>query len=345
MTLESLVKKYDPENQFQVLKNSFQQIEYAWNNKFDLSRIETSKIENIVITGLGGSAIAADLLRNFLNNELTIPLQVNRGYSLPKFVNENSLVITSSYSGNTEETIFAFNDAVKKKAQIIAVTTGGEIENLATKNNIPIIKLKSDLQPRYALGLSFFSLLKIFQSIRLIDSHDEFTNKTISDWKKLGEEFSNEKNIAVDLATQLIGALPIIYADGNLNDSIASRFKAQLNENSKLHAFVNFFPELNHNEIIGWETADKSGIRFVVIFIEDSDSHPQVQKRFKLTEELIIKAGMHVVKIRSDHKSFKERLLHLVFLVDWISYYAAILRRKDPSEIDFIHLLKKKLVD
>lgn len=345
MTINEFVKKYDPENQFDVLKNSYRQIEFAWGNEYNLSRIETAKIKNIIVTGLGGSAIAGDLLRNFLGSELKIPYQVNRGYSLPAYVNESSLVIASSYSGNTEETLSAFDDAQKKKAQIIVVATGGTIGKLACDRNFSLVKLQTGFQPRYALGLSFFTLLKIFQTLKLVSNHDALVNFVIHDWKKLAEEFSVEDNSAFQTAARIIGTLPVIYSDGNLNDSIGGRFKAQLNENSKLHAFCNTFPELNHNEIIGWETADQSGIRYSAIFIHDADSHPQVKKRFQLTAELVAKSGAEIISLSSEKKNLKERLLQLVYSVDWISYFAAILRKKDPSEIDYIHLLKNKLTE
>jgi len=345
MTIEDLVKKYDPENQFEVLKNSYQQIEYAKNNKFDLPGIVPSKIKNIIITGLGGSAISGDLMLNFLQNEIALPIQVNRNYSLPNYANESTLLLASSYSGNTEETVSVLNEALKRKCQIVCLTTGGKIKEIADKENLPVVKMQKGFQPRYSLGLSFFSLLSVLQNLKLVSTSKEIFDRTIILWKKKGEEFSTENNFAFQVAGELIGFLPIIYSTADLTSAVGNRFKCQLNENSKMHAFHNTFPELNHNEIIGWETYDERIAKLKAVFIEEAATHPQIKKRFAISGELLAKAGVEIISLSSAEASFQERLLDLVYLCDWISYYLAIQRGKDPSEIEYIHLLKKRLAE
>ena len=168
MKIIDYVKKYDPQNQFDVLVQSYQQIQFAWSNNFRIDGIESSEISNIIISGLGGSAISADLIKNFLANEVPFPTVVNRNYNLPKFASKSSLFIASSYSGNTEETISSLKQAIELGCKIVCITTGGQVEALAKEKNISCIKVQTGFQPRYSLGLSFFSLLKVFQVLKMV---------------------------------------------------------------------------------------------------------------------------------------------------------------------------------
>ncbi len=345
MRIKELISKYDTQNQFKVLKETYKQIEFSWNNDINLGNLLEKKFNQIIISGLGGSAISGELMQNFLIDDLSISIFINRNYHLPNFANENTLFIASSYSGNTEETLEAFNSALKNKCSIISLTIGGKLEELSLINNIPIIKLQSGYQPRYALGVSFFSLLKVFQELKIISNHNNFVLRIIKIWKKKGEEYSSENNLALHYAELLIGFLPIIYSVQDYTNALGNRFKAQLNENSKMHAFHNVYPELNHNEIIGWENFSESQFRAKVINIIDEVYHPQIKKRFTIITELIRSKDVDIIELHSDGNSFKERLLDLIYLIDWITYYSAILRSKDPSEIDYINLLKKKLVE
>ncbi|MCH7516659.1 MAG: bifunctional phosphoglucose/phosphomannose isomerase, partial [Bacteroidetes bacterium] len=255
MKIEELIKNNDTQNQFQVLIDSYKQIENAWNNKIDLEDESKNEFNNIIVAGMGGSAISADLLKSFLGNELRIPLQVCRDYSLPYYANENSLVIISSYSGNTEETISCLEDAIHKQCKLIIVSTGGKVKTIAQENNIPWINLQKGFQPRYALGVGFFTLLKILQSLNIIPNQSEVVNKVKELWKNKGMEYSTAENSALTIAEELVGFIPLIYSSAGL-EAVGYRLKCQFNENSKLHAYNNVIPELNHNEIIGWETFD-----------------------------------------------------------------------------------------
>lgn len=343
MKVKEFVQKYDPQNQFEVLINSYKQIEYAWNNEFSLTKIDTSAIGNIIVSGLGGSAISADLLKNFLADELRLPYLVNRNYHLPKFANEKTLFIASSYSGNTEETISALNDAIKNKCKIVCITTGGKIEEIAKSNNIDCIKLQKGFQPRYALGLSFFSLLKLFQNLKLINDHSEIVEKIKNNWQQNGVLFSSDDNPALSISQKLLGFIPVIYSVADSTASVGYRLKCQLNENSKLHAFHHEIPEMNHNEIIGWESYQEKIFNSKIINIFEETYHPQIKKRFAILKEIFDKSGVETLEIKSNEENFKVRLLDLIYLGDWISYYTGVLRGYDPSEIDNIHTLKEKL--
>lgn len=342
MNLIEIIKNIDTENQFDVLKNSYQQIEYSWNLKLNLVSIDTSRIKNIVVSGLGGSAIGGDLLHCFLKDELKIPFQVNRNYSLPNFCNENTLVIVSSYSGNTEETISALNDAIEKKCQIICITTGGKIEEIANSNTFPLVKLQKGFQPRYALYLNFFALLNVCSTLNFVNNQNDIVDSIINLLKEKALIYSEENNEAFKIAQSLLGFIPIIYAVSDITSVVAVRLKGQFNENSKTNAFYNFYPELNHNEIVGWETY-KPTMNFKVINIFDEIYNNQIKKRFEITSQLIKQTGSEIINLQSSQSQFKMRLIDLIYFGDWISYYLAILKNADPTEINNIIYLKVHL--
>jgi glucose/mannose-6-phosphate isomerase len=341
MQIKDFIKNYDTQNQFKVLRETYKQASDAWNNRIDLIQLKKNNFSSIVFCGLGGSAISGDLLCDYLTGELKKPFSVVRGYNLPSFVNENTLVIISSYSGNTEETISCFEQASKKNSKIIVITSGGKIGNIAAANKIPAIIIQSGFQPRYALGLSFFSLLKLMQELEFAD--EESNVKRIIDlWQKQGEEYSKENNLAVQIAEQIIGFIPVIYSSEFLT-STGYRFKCQLNENSKLHAFHNTIPEMNHNEIIGWESFKEKQFHTKVIYLFDKEFHPQIKKRFDVLKEILNEQKVEVLSVSSNEKNKKVRIMDLIFLCDWISFYASVLSGFDPSEIDFIHRMKQRL--
>ncbi len=342
--MNKILYSFDTNNLCMVLKGSWQQGESAWKS-IDLSKIDTEKIDNIIITGLGGSAISGDILKNFLNDEIKIPLIVNRTYQLPAYAGNNTLVIASSYSGNTEETISAFKSAMERGCTIIALTTGGEIEKLAVGNNIQVVKLQPGFQPRYALYNSFFTLLRVMQELKLVGQQDEVAERIINSLHKLGDEWGSEDGDAFKIASALKGFIPVIYSVTDLNDSVGKRFKGQLNENSKVHAWAAEYPEMNHNEIVGWESVKDSGLKYKVITIWDDDISHRIKKRIDIINKLLDGEKIDILKIQGKGSVFKERLLESIYLCDWISYFLALINEEDPAEIDFIHHLKNKMAE
>lgn len=341
MQIKDLIKKYDTQNQFKVLKETYKQAADAWNNKIDLSLLKKEKYTSIVFCGLGGSAISGDLLRDYLSEELCLPFNVTRGYHLPSFAGKDTLIIISSYSGNTEETISCFEQALKKNSQIVVIASGGKICEIAAGENIPVVKIQAGFQPRYALGLSFFSLLRIMHELGF--ANEENTVKRIIDlWQKKADEYSSDDNQAVQVAKEIIGFIPIIYSAEFLS-AAGYRLKSQLNENSKLHAFHHTLPEMNHNEIIGWESYKEKQFQTKIIYLADKEYHPQIKKRFNILKELLSEEKVEVLTLSSTEENKKVRIMDLIFLSDWISFYASVLRGFDPSEIDFIHRMKKLL--
>lgn len=340
--MDKRIMKYDHKNLINIIKDSWKQAEWAWK-KIDITGIDHSKIRNVIISGLGGSAISGDLLGNFLRDELKVSLSSNRTYGLPAYAGNDTLFIASSYSGNTEETLAAVKEASDRGCMIIAVTTGGALADFASAHGIQVVGLKEGYQPRYALYNSFFTLLRIFQELQLVPSQDGVATGIIEKLKAWGEKYSALENDALAFAKRMHGRVPVIYSVTGLNDAAGRRFKGQLNENSKLHAWSAEYPEMNHNEIVGWEREKRFFPKYRVINITDPSMNSRISKRFNVINYLIEKQKIDILTIEGNSESFKERLLECVYFCDWVSYYLAILNRKDPGEIEFIRFLKKKM--
>ena len=205
------------------------------------------------------------------------------------------------------------------------------ISYIAEKEKISLIKMKTGFQPRFALGLSFFSLLKVLCDLGLAADHHSEVETIKNLWRIKGGEYTLENNIAFNCAEQLTGFIPLIYSAADITNAAGYRLKCQFNENAKLHAFHNTIPELNHNEIIGWESFSDKQFNAKLINILDESYHPQVKKRFEITTELAVNQGIEFMNIESEEGDFKVRLMDLIYLFDWISYYTAVLRGYDPS--------------
>lgn len=342
--IKSLIEKYDTENLLTVLKNSFRQIEYIRNYDFETPRFELEKINKIIISGMGGSASGADVLRNFISGKFKVPYSINRNYYFNELIDENTLVIVSSYSGNTEESLSALEIALENRAKIVCVTTGGAVGEIASSQNLPVFWLEKGYQPRYAFYMSLFALLKILDSMSLIRIDQGTFDKSVELLKSLSEEYLSDENEALTISEKIDNRIPIIYSIDGVNDSVGYRFKCQLNENSKLHAFSNVFPEMNHNEIVGWETASSYREMIIPILISDIEVHERIKSRIQIFFNEILE-NENIIRISSRFGLKEQRILNLIFLTDWISYYSAIIRGYDPGEIDNIHYLKKRLTE
>lgn len=343
MRVSDFVAKFDAQNQFSVLRDSYKQAENTWAAQFDAKSLKGIKPNVIILSGMGGSAICGNMLQNYLSGGLRYPFYVNRNYNIPAYIDEKSLAIFSSYSGATEETLSSLNQAIEKKCRIVCFGSGGKMKEIADNNNIPFFLIGSGLQPRYAFYSSFFALLKIFQELGLIESQEKKTLDIINLLKTKSEEHGKEDSRAATIAEGLIGYTPIIYSDFELFSAAAIRFKGQLNENSKVHSFCNFLPEMNHNEIVGWQTYDEKTLLAKAIYLIDKNFHPRVLKRFQIASELILQKNVEIINIESYKEEFYLRLFDIVYLCDWISCYLSVMRGKDPIEINNIYYLKNKL--
>lgn len=305
------------------------------------------RFDNIVLSALGGSAIGADLLRSYLWDYVSKPLYVNRNYTLPRFVNKSTVLFCVSYSGDTEETLSSYHEGKRKNARIIILTSGGKLGNIAQKDKIPCIIIPKGLPPRQALGYSFFPLLYAVCILMGIKQDEKSVDEAISVIEHLKELFrpqrKTEKNLAKKIALRLHGKLPIIYGGQDHIDAAVMRFRGQLEENSKNIGFSHIFPEMNHNEIVGWENPRAILRNTAVVFLRDEQDHPRTKLRMDITGEIISEYTDTVIEISSKGKTPLGRLFYLIYLCDFISFYLAVLNETDPTPVHKVKYLKDRL--
>jgi len=310
--------------------------------------VSFKKYSNVVCTGLGGSAIGADVARSFLADEADRPIFVNRHYTLPEFVCKDTLVIASSYSGNTEETLSAYRDAKRRGAKIIVITSGGQLEGLADKDGFPVIIIPKGLPPRCALGYSFFPLLYTFSKIGLMKDKTKDIDEAIANMEclrddQMGFEVPEKGNPAKRIAGKIFEKLPFIYAGQDHIDVVATRWRGQLAENAKTLASSHVFPEMNHNEIMGWENPKGLLKSFVIIMLRDKEDNDRVAKRMNVTAHLLKKESAGIIELRSSGKGRLSRIFSLIYTGDFVSFYLAMLNGRDPTPVEKITYLKGEL--
>ncbi|MDD5399396.1 MAG: bifunctional phosphoglucose/phosphomannose isomerase [Dehalococcoidia bacterium] len=307
-----------------------------------------SDIDKVAILGMGGSAIGGDLLRG-LSAHLSRPLMlVHRDYDLPAWVDSRTLVIGASYSGNTEETISGFTQALKTDCKKLVISTGGRLTDLARANNVPVFVIEHASPPRAALGYGFLPLLAIMQNLGFSSAKTADVNSLVEALEalevNLREDSHSDRNQAKTLATRLYGKIAVIYGAGILTD-VARRWKTQVNENSKQWAFFETLPELNHNAVLGYQYPADSADRMYVIFLRCPSLHPRTLLRYKITGEMLDKRNIPNQYVDSQGGNDLRHVMSLVLLGDWVSYYLAMLNGIDPSPIPEIDLLKKRLAE
>jgi glucose/mannose-6-phosphate isomerase len=315
-----------------------------------LWRVEAANLEphdatnGLIVAGMGGSAIGGSLARAALGDRASRPIVIARGYGLPPWTAPESAVLCSSYSGNTEETLAAYEAAGALGAYRIVATTGGKLAAAARADDVPVIPLPGGFQPRAAVAYSLVVALEVAWMCgageRLhseIDVAAERAEKLVSAWRPGGPQ----EDFPKDLARGLHQTVPQIAGSG-LTAPIASRWKTQINENAKMPAFYSEIPELDHNEIMGWQAAGEMG-QFSAVFLDDSDLHPRIRQRIELTRGLIAGEEAATYRVETIGTSATERLLSLVLLGDLVSLYLAVLRGVDPSPVQLIERLKSAL--
>jgi glucose/mannose-6-phosphate isomerase len=346
MKLQS-VQQYDGYDMYSMLRSFPRQIEDAVRiGKQSKIPFKKTGVSSLVVTGLGGSAIGGDLLRSYVQSELKVPFVVNRNYTLPDFVDHHTLVIVSSYSGNTEETIASYIEARKRKAKIMCITSDGEIAKMARKYRHPLITIPRGLPPRTALGYSFFPLLEMLSKLNFISRKSKDIRETVSLLKKKSAVYSvvNGKNPAVELAKQLYTKCPIVYSGAEKFDVVNLRWRGQIAENAKSLAFGNVIPEMNHNELVGWKALRRMMEEdLAVVFLRDGHDHPRVKVRMEITKGIVEQYASRVIEVKSEGKSLLARMFSLIYLGDWMSFYLAVLNGIDPTPVRVIDYLKGEL--
>ncbi len=306
-------------------------------------KCEKNAIKNIVITGMGGSAMSGDILHRLVAGCCPVPIEINRSYSVPAYVNEQTLFIAISYSGDTEETLEAFKTALKRKAQIISITTGGELAKL-TPPKSDLLLLPPDSTPRTSFGHLFVSLWRIFDILKLCTNGFGNVKEAAGFIEEQINLFSNlTENDALELAGDIQDTLPIIYSNGTTLLAVNNRLRNQFHENAKILAYGNFLPEMNHNEIVGWERIIHLTGKVSCILLRDESDHYTTKQRMEVTRELIEPHAVIFKEVQSAGNSLLERVLYLMIYGDFLTYYLAILNETDPTPITKIDLLKTQL--
>lgn len=340
------ISRLDSQDQFGMVADLPQHVSQAYAAAADLNLEQFGEVGGIAVAGMGGSAIGADIIKTAYEDQLGNPMVTVRGYSLPYWISSRSLVFAASYSGNTEETISCLNEALERGCSVICISSGGRVRDIAEKNDLPFIEVPSGLQPRAAMGWLSIPIAACLEGLGLIESVAGDVQEASGLLGQMAQLYGpgnpTKGNPAKQLAAAFENKVPVIYG-AELTAVAAQRWKCQINENSKSLALANQFPELNHNEIMAWEHPATVIKDCAVIFLKDGGSHPQNHKRMDVTADLL---GQTLGEIRSFEtcgQSRLARLLSCTFLGDYVSLYMAILYGINPSPVDHIERLKKRL--
>ncbi len=342
---QQVVAQRDRQGALEVAANLYKQV--SFDVQLEHAAHDDRELTSVVIAGMGGSALAADIAKVLLKDTLKIPLEIVKGYDLPAYVDASTLVIASSHSGNTEETVSCLHQAIERGAQIAVTATGGKLREIADAHDIMFASMPHDTQPRMAVFYNLRCIVRMLVEFGLADQSLYDDIAATESW--LHEESSRwegsvgtEQNYAKQLALIAVGRTPVIYG-GTLTAPLAYKWKISWNENAKNVAFWNFYPEFNHNEFLGW-TSHPVEKPFVVFDLRSHLEHEQIQKRFELSDRLLsgLRPRAHVIELAGD--TILKQTLWGCILADFTSIYVAILNNVDPTQVDLIEKFKQELV-
>lgn len=341
-----LYRRLDPSGMRERIDGLPQQCRDAWQAASDLPLPEDYHgVDQVIVLGMGGSAIGGDLARALAMEEER-SVQVHRDYGLPYPTSASTLIIASSYSGNTEETISAFSQALDTPARKLAITTGGTLGRLAHESGIPCLRFHYPSEPRAALGYSLFSLLAILARVGCLSLGPGDIEETAALLERQASHLTvscpAHQNQAKQLAARLNGHLVVIYGAGFLS-SVARRWKTQLNENSKAWAFDESLPELNHNAVVGYQAPPWMAEKAFVVMLKAPSLHGRLLARYQVTSELLTSGGIAHEVIDASGASLLGQMMSTIMLGDYVSYYLAVLGGIDPSPVEAIDYLKSRL--
>lgn len=295
--------------------------------------------DNVVLIGMGGSAAGGDFLQALFDAQARVPFAVSRAYTLPHWVGSGSLVLACSYSGNTEETLASYEEAKHRGASIIAVTSGGALEALAQQDGFPVVRVPGGQPPRTALGYMLVPGVVACIRMGLLGEVDWAALGTLLEGVRAENEPGDRVSEAEAMARNLVDAVPVVYGQSPWTGAVANRWRGQINENSKAMCHTHVFPELCHNEILGWEGSARQG-RWHVVLLEGGDESEQMQKRVRETLDL---TGVSFSRLVAQGDELLARMLHLAYFGDYVSLYLAELTGQDPAQMRAIDELKARL--
>ncbi len=300
----------------------------------------------LAVCGMGGSGVAGDVVQALYRDRLGIPVAVVKSPELPEFCGKDTLVVCSSYSGNTAEVLACFEVAARRGCRTIAVTSGGELARRAGEEGVPVVPLPGGfLMPRAAIGVLVFGTLGALERVGVTPPEEPEVEATVEALRPLassiGPDRPQESNRAKALAAKLAGRFPVIWGADGIGAVAASRWRNQLAENAKVPAFASALPELDHNEVVGW--SEGTGDRFLLVTLRHEGEHPDVAGRFGVSVEVVSASGMEHAEVRAEGASPLARLMWLAMLGDATSVYLAYLRGVDPTPIEAIARIKAAL--
>lgn len=324
-----------------------EQCQEAWELGQNSQLPGAGAISNIIVAGMGGSAIGGDLLRVYAAGKAAVPVAVNRGYLLPAYAGPDTLVIAVSYSGNTEETLSAYDDARARGCSMLALTTGGKLKERSEGDGVPVITIPGGISPRAATGYLFIPMLAVLQRLGLLPDLESEVAELVSGLQEirghLRPESPWENNAAKQLAQKLHNRIPVIWGSSGSTEVVAMRFKGQINENAKSPAYWNVFPELNHNELVGFEVPKDLLEKLHLVILKDEKDHPRVKTRIEITRGIAAKVVSGVDEIKARGTGMLARMYSLIYTGDYASVYLATLYGIDPGPVKIIDYLKTEL--
>jgi len=300
-------------------------------------------IDQVIVCGMGGSAMAGEIARRFA----AVPVFINRNYTLPPFIDADTLLVAVSYSGNTAETLSGLEQGISAGLPILTVSSGGKLREIAQKEGIPFLQIPSGYQPRAATGYLALPLLTVLESAGLLSAkidQDELLDALAKVQARCTAAVPTQENPAKRLAQRVYRAIPGIYGTAGNTDLVAMRWKTQINENAKQPAFHNVIPELNHNEILAFvDEGLRKGLH--CIFLENDYDHPENRKRMEIMRGLLTERAVPNEIIEAEGKSELSQVIAQIYFGDYVSYYLAIMNGTDPTPVELIESFKKKLVE
>jgi len=339
------IRAADPGNMLDRVKDLGKQVRDAWElAKSAKIPPAYADVRNITLVGMGGSAIGGDFAASLLADELKIPMSIHRDYGLPAYVGRDSLVIASSYSGNTEESLSAFELAQKRGAKILVLTTGGKIADLARAANYPMVTFSYKAQPRAALGYSLGLVLGCLVKMGFVRDLGSDIDAALADLAKIEERVHEgaRSNDAKRMAIELYGRIIFAYGAGVMG-VMARRVKGQWNENAKNWSAFDVMSELNHNAVVGFPHPPIAREALTVLLLRSDRDNPRHKIRFDVTAELLDRASVAHKTLRFTGQSMLSEVLQMVMFTDYVTFYLALLNGADPSEVKSIDFLKDRL--
>jgi len=344
---QSGISRLDKSGMLGIIESMPEQIEDAFKVAKNINLGQLRNLTSVLLIGVGGSGISGDVVRVLCENQCEIPIVVNKGYGLANFVGASTLVFLVSYSGDTEETLFRLSNLSARRAEVVCISSGGKLLDYAHEQKNMEIRIPAGLQPRAALAYLVIPILVVLDKLDLCELKKEDIHETIDILRdmrnEIGVSVEVKKNLAKKMAMSISGSVPVVYGAEGPSSVAALRWKCQFNENSKQPAIYNYFPELNHNETVGWEKAEDIIKRLTLVFLKDITAGERNVQRMDITKELIGKMFKDVLEVESRGSSSLCRFFSLVYFGDLVSGYLALLNDVDLTPVERIKVLKESL--